>query len=116
MWSMLASRAAARIRAGSRPPRPPYPASINSDSLAAVTMRVDSPPSTSMKNMSSDFADGERISARLTTAAITRAVTALPLVSWFVQVLTVEHAFDQLTATAEIGHEGKDLGARPMNI
>src|SRR5438128_5170315 len=59
MWSMWASRVAARIRSASRASRPPYPASINNDCPDGVTMRVDCPPSTSMKKISRFLADAE---------------------------------------------------------
>ena len=64
MRSMPASRAAASILAGSRPPRPRTPASINSDSPLGVTIESGFPPSTSMKKISSVLADAGRTSAR----------------------------------------------------
>src|SRR3954467_640351 len=66
---MPASRATARIRSGSRLPRPAYPASISSDCPAGVMTRVAWPPSTSTKKMSSVRAELTRPRLR-TTAAI----------------------------------------------
>src|SRR5215510_16288555 len=106
---MPASRAAARILAGSRPPRA-YPASIKSDSPFGVTISVASPPSTSMKKISSVLADAGRTSARQSTIPThTGFVTAHTLarsVSWGRHSRSiVNRRFRKATATPILSDE-----------